>query len=296
MFPEELIFTTNKHEEIFDMKPEYPYTIRKVFPKPGKIMIAPWHWHEELEFAYITKGTVVYSTPQDTVQVHEGNGIFINSNVLHRVTAAAPAAEVSYEVHMFKRVFLAGEGSLLDTRYIKPLLQDPSIASIHLEETITDHRIVLTGMLRLTEISDEKAFGYEIKLRNLMFDIWFKMIEIQRKYLETHSAGIFNKEMRLKEMLLYIQEHYMEQISLKDISNAANISERECLRCFQGGLDTTPFAYIQEYRIQTACNMLRNSSDKIVDIAMNCGFNSSSYFGKTFRKQMGCTPYEYRNT
>lgn len=300
MFPEELIFTTNKQEEIFEMKPEYPYIIRKVYPKLGKMMIAPWHWHEELEFVYITRGAVIYSTPQSTVRISEGNGIFINSNVLHRVTAVIPAEESSYQVHMFRRNYLAPEGSLLDKKYITPLLKDHCATSIYLDNLIASHRTVLEGILLLTQLNDSKRFGYEVALRNRMFEVWLNILEIQKQYSlmhsEAHSAGAYQKETRLKEMLLYIQEHYMENVSLKDISNAANISERECLRCFQNGLDTTPFAYLQEYRIQAACNMLRNTQDKIVDIATKCGFNSSSYFGKTFRRQMNCTPYEYRNT
>ena len=295
MFPEELVFARNKQEEIFEMKPEYPYIIRKVYPKQGKMMIAPWHWHEELEFVCITKGTVIYNTLQGEILVREGDGMFINSNVLHRVTAASPQEEVSYEVHMFRRSFLAGEGSLLDKKYVRPLLRNQSVTSIHLEEKIESNRNILDGMCQLAALNDNKPYGYEVKLRNLLFEVWIGLLEIQREYPEIHSPDTFHKEMRLKEMMLYIQEHYMEKISLRDIAGAVNISERECLRCFRSGLGTTPFAYLLEYRIQEACDMLQNTSERVIDIAVQCGFNSSSYFGKTFRRQMNCTPYEYRN-
>ena len=85
-------------------------------------------------------------------------------------------------------------------------------------------------------------------------------------------------EMRLRKMLLYIQEYYGEHLSLADLAKAANIGERECLRCFQKTLHTSPFRYLQEYRIQAASNRLKNSELKIVDIALQCGFSSAKYF------------------
>ncbi|WP_418405165.1 helix-turn-helix transcriptional regulator [Blautia sp.] len=57
----------------------------------------------------------------------------------------------------------------------------------------------------------------------------------------------------------------------------------------------SPSAYLKEYRLQMACTMLRNTSETITTVSQNCGFHSASYFGKVFRSQMGCTPYEFKN-
>ena len=52
---------------------------------------------------------------------------------------------------------------------------------------------------------------------------------------------------------------------------------------------------LKEYRLQMACTMLKNTSETITTVSQNCGFHSASYFGKVFRSQMGCTPYEFKN-
>ncbi len=295
MFPEDLIFTSNKHEKIFEMEPEYPYIIRNVYPQRGKSLIAPWHWHEELELVYVKKGAVTYNTPQMSLQIQEKDGVFTNSNVLHEFLSCKTDTEIVYEVHMFRRNFLAEEGSLLDKKYIGPLLQSNAASSISLSQSEPIQKEILDLLLRLSELKQSKTFGYEMKSRNLMSDIWLYMIDTVAISPVSDSAGSFLRENRLKKMLLYIQEHYMEEISLSDISNSASISEREALRCFQEGLHTSPFVYLREYRIQTACSLLQNTADRITEIALKCGFASSSYFGKVFRGQMGCTPLEYRN-
>ena len=99
---------------------------------------------------------------------------------------------------------------------------------------------------------------------------------------------------KLKMMMIYIHEHYSEKISILEISQSAFISERECFRIFQEYLHITPVQYLKDYRIQKACDMLKNRNYSITHIAQECGLGSSSYFGKIFRKQVGCTPLKYR--
>ena len=88
---------------------------------------------------------------------------------------------------------------------------------------------------------------------------------------------------------------YRNEISLSDIADAAKVSKREALRCFQEEIHISPGAYLKDYRLQMACTMLRNTSETITTVSQNCGFHSASYFGKVFRSQMGCTPYEFKN-
>ena len=56
----------------------------------------------------------------------------------------------------------------------------------------------------------------------------------------------------------------------------------------------TPFDYLLKYRISTSLDALTNSNDSISVIALNCGFGSTSYYGKIFKKCMNCIPSEYR--
>lgn len=295
MFPEDLIFTSNKNEKIFEMKPGYPYIIRNVYPQRGKSLIAPWHWHEELELIYVKKGAVTYNTPHSSLQIREKNGVFTNSNVLHQFLSCKSDSETSYDVYMFRRNFLAEEGSLLDKKYVSPLLLSTAASTLPLSQSDPVQKRILDHLLLLSELKQEGTFGYELRSRNLMSEIWLSLTETANIAFDSAPAAASLREDRLKKMLLYIQEHYMLEISLNDISNSANISEREALRCFQEGLHTSPFVYLREYRVQTACSLLQNTTDKITEIALKCGFASSSYFGKVFRGQMGCTPLEYRN-
>ena len=52
--------------------------------------------------------------------------------------------------------------------------------------------------------------------------------------------------------------------------------------------------YIINVRIQNACRLLLESNKSITDIAFECGFNDSNYFGDAFRKAKGVSPHKYR--
>ncbi|UKS27981.1 helix-turn-helix transcriptional regulator [Paenibacillus sp. HWE-109] len=56
----------------------------------------------------------------------------------------------------------------------------------------------------------------------------------------------------------------------------------------------TPNTYLTRYRIQKSCEMLKETKRSISEIALACGFQSSSYFTSIFRKQLGLVPQDYR--
>ena len=94
--------------------------------------------------------------------------------------------------------------------------------------------------------------------------------------------------------MVYVHEHYRQPISIDALAQSAHVSRRVCFRLFQEKLHMTPVAYIREYRLQKACQMLVQTQQSVTQIAYDCGLGSSSYFGKQFREYAGCTPQEYR--
>lgn len=294
MFPEDLIVTDTNKEDIFDLKSDYPCCIREVTAS-GKKQIITWHWHEELEFVYVLEGELEYWTAGKQICLKRTEGIFVNANVMHQVTVRKVTGYVRYQVFMLRPEFLAEEGSLLHKKYICPVLYDHKFQAAVLHQESEMQRKVLEDMQEMDRIQDKKAFGYEMTFRNKMAEMWIDFIHMLGVEPESAKLRTSEKEERLKEMLTFIHQEYGNEISLSDIAGAAKVSKREALRCFQEEIHISPGAHLKEYRLQMACTMLRNTSETITTVSQNCGFHSASYFGKVFRRQMGCTPYEFKN-
>lgn len=91
-----------------------------------------------------------------------------------------------------------------------------------------------------------------------------------------------------------IQSRYAEPLKLCDIAQAANIGERECLRCFHRTLGISPMQYLIRYRLSKGALLLINTNKSIAEISTRCGFDSPSNFSLTFKRKYQCSPREYR--
>lgn len=283
----------SKEELLPNMENEFPFISSYVEFNNYTRKFVPWHWHKEIELFYIEKGELEYYTPQGKIIFKEGSGGIINSNVLHMTKTKDKIENTIQLLHIFDTTFLSGhQGSRIDKKYIIPFITASKIEIIPFFKSNSQHVKILKLLLESFKLSNEE-FVYEIKIRSILCEIWEQILNISKEALKVKSYN--NKRSnKLKMMMIYIHEHYSEKISILEISQSAFISERECFRIFQEYLHITPVQYLKDYRIQKACDMLKNRNYSITHIAQECGLGSSSYFGKIFRKQVGCTPLKYR--
>ena len=101
-------------------------------------------------------------------------------------------------------------------------------------------------------------------------------------------------EVRIKDMLGWIDRNLKDEITVSGIAGSANICVRECQRIFSQYVHYRPMEYVQRRRITLAAELLRTTHRQVTDIALECGFSSVSYFIKQFKNIVGCTPTGYR--
>ena len=91
----------------------------------------------------------------------------------------------------------------------------------------------------------------------------------------------------------YIKAHYEEDISLEDLSRAAHYSKYHIVRIFKELTGRTPFEEIRALRLTKAAARLRDDKGKVIDAALDSGFDSSEGFTRAFARQFGITPQKY---
>ncbi len=288
-------FMTGSNEErLPDFDTDFPCTTTCAMLDRRTHPAIPWHWHRAFELIYIQDGSLIYDTSFGHVELNQGCGALINSNVLHATTLPMGAGACKQLLHLFDPVFLAGtSGSRIDQKYIRPVAASPSNSLIPLFPHQQTHRVILDALRESFELQPDVP-GYEILLREKLCSIWLQIYLLIKDSL--HAGTPDSLSGRVKLMMSYIHEHYAEPLCIKDLAHAAICSERECYRAFHSCLHMTPAAYLQNYRLQMACRMLTESHESLTAIAHGCGFGSSSYLGKIFRREFGMTPIQYRQT
>ena len=252
---------------------------------------APWHWHESVELFYVRKGTILYRTPHGEHVMRAGSGGMVNSNVLHSTQILKPEADLELVLHLFSPALVAGvPGGTVEEQYVRPLVQDKSRELILLDPADTE---TLT-LLRQSFDLDEAAYGYELRLQAMLSEIWLRLAAQTRPRPCAEERSATAAQQKLKQMMVYVNTHYAEKITVPMLAAAAFCSERECYRAFQSCLHTSPTDYIRTVRLQSACKLLLETDRTVTDIAQSCGFGTSSYFGAQLHEETGYTPTEYR--
>ena len=95
-------------------------------------------------------------------------------------------------------------------------------------------------------------------------------------------------------MARFIQENYMEKISLADIAAAGAVGQSKCCKLFARFFFQSPTMNLTQHRLSKSMELLLNTDLPIIEIALSVGFGSASYYTETFRKWMGKTPSEFR--
>ena len=86
----------------------------------------------------------------------------------------------------------------------------------------------------------------------------------------------------------------MSKITLDDIANATNVNIYYLCKIFKRNLGVTIGNYITTQRLSAAKHMLTETNMKIAKISDTCHFSDNSTFTKTFSREFGITPTEYR--
>ena len=81
---------------------------------------------------------------------------------------------------------------------------------------------------------------------------------------------------------------------MEDIAGYVGVSRSHLFRSFEAVLGLSPKEYLTDFRMKQACYLLEHSSLSITAIANSLGFDNNLYFSKTFHRQKGMSPKEYR--
>lgn len=253
----------------------------------------PWHWHDEIEVIIIKQGPIKISISGTDYLLQTGEGIFINSNVLHSAYVIDDQPCLLNSLVFHKELLCDTNENIFKQRYIQPLAHCNALPSIPLYPHIKWQQEALDCIVTAYEAYESEEFGYELVIRNQLSHLWYLLIKHHQEPLE--QPQIENQEMkRLKKMLNFIHQHYDKGLEASQIAASANISVRESQRCFQKHIKMSPMQYLLKYRISVSASLLIQTDETITEISNKVGFDSPSYYTKTFKRFMNISPTDYR--
>ncbi len=254
--------------------------------------VIPWHWHDEIEIVHIVNGKMEIKIPSQSFLLEKGDCVVINSNVLHYGVAVV---ECELRSLVFSPALITGnEEFVFAKKYMQPLLTCNNFSHYFIKAGNNEN--VTHWFNCAFEALAEDCYGYEFIVREKLSRICLFLYGEFIPQVDSRDISLNQDNLRIRKMLAYIHKNFADDISLSEIAGIADISERECLRCFQKTIQLSPIQYLLKYRVmQGGAMLLKSPADSISEIATSCGFDSPSNFAKTFKRFYNCTPRQYRN-
>ena len=241
------------------------------------------HHHRSYELYFLVKGEREYFIDDRFFKLGEGDMVLVPRAMLHRTAGKGATRFLLHFSEGFLLRYFTREALL-------PLLsRRPFVFRADENGREQLSRILHTLLAEYTRAEREGAEQNEPMLAGYLYQLLFTMGYAANTYVPHDYA-----DGRVTQVIKYINENYNQITDIEEIAAHFYISKYHLCRIFNKNLGIPLIAYLNTIKIREACRMIKHGEGNLTEIAMQCGFNSSSYFCKVFKNEKGISPTEYR--
>jgi len=248
------------------------------------------HQHMDvLELLYVVKGYGYYLVSNQEYAVKPGSLIVCNQGVLH--------GEAPFQKHNIQSYCCVLKDLRMPDLPPNALMDHscPPIVYFDAERPCIEHT------LRGIHEYNNRGHSYQHicnLLANALLNIVHNRLKEENNQTEPENkkTDIKNKsnEALMKKIIEYLNQHYMEPLTLEELADIFNMSHYYLSHLFKTETGLSPMKYIVYRKIGEAQNLLMNTDMRIGKISDDTGFSDSCHFCSMFKKYVGVTPSQYR--
>lgn len=253
------------------------------------------HWHEETEIIFLKKGKFRIDINMQKYDLESPAMLFIGSGDIHAIHGEEGCREsaVVFDMKMLSFEYYDSVQHQMISPLLNRTVQLPSVIMAK-DKTWEE----LAGLyVKVQEEACRDTPAARMRVKACLLQIFACMYENEKfinigNTVDYESRNIEN----VKKVLGFIQENYGRRISNQDMAEVLQMNAQYFCRYFKKVMGKTPTEYVNEVRVEKAAQYLDRTDRKIIDIAMECGYENMGYFIRRFREQKGVLPSEYRKS
>ena len=250
----------------------------------------PCHWHNAVEIVYALEGAYEVDVNGHNLNMGQYDILIIAGGDLHSLSTYGKQGKRAFFQFDLSRVEGFGNANL-----VKSFLNRTRLITGMEDREL--HESLELQLKLILDAFDKKEFAYELYINGRLLDI---LVLLSRSLIiRPDSKGTCSKSKvygleKINRALQYIEENYCNDITLKDVSNAAGFSEFHFSRLFKEITEKNFNKYLNEFRIKKAEKLISEHNMTITEAAHISGFNSLVTFNRLFRELKGCSPSQYK--
>jgi AraC-like DNA-binding protein len=256
--------------------------------KPG--FWFPLHWHPQIEFVYILKGSLETALNGKSLEGSQGDIIVVDSGMIHGYSNPSPEACV--------RIFQFGleifSETLLDIRdrEVSPMFSRKSIVSCR--DAIHSRLETLLG--DMFEEQRWQQAGYRLAVISKLYELAMIFLRELPDVKMTEQVKRKNNNKRLEQIFTFIEDNFDDpNLTLEMVAEKTCLNKFYFSRYLKEQTGQSFFEHLSRIRTHRVEQHLVETDLPVTDIAYTCGFNSLSTFNRIFKTYTGTTPSDYRN-
>lgn len=273
-----------------------------ILPLLGREWLRPYgrgfgkyHFHNYMEIGicYFGKG-MTYLNDDMGYEFKSGSIVIIPPNIMHTMLSE------NESLAFWEWFYIDVRGILSDMKYLETMkIKVSDIVNVLNEEAFLFHMSEYPKMGELIkeirDECDEKNFLYGHKIRVLLQNFIVELLRMKEMNCDIENAKKKTTNM-VQPAISYMEVHYGEEIKIKRLADVCGMSESHFRRVFTEYMNMTPNSFVNVVRVRHACKLLTETELSTNDIAYKAGFIDSSTFHRNFKKALGMTPSQWRNS
>lgn len=255
------------------------YMEKDLFTGPMHAM----HHHASYELYYLLRGEREYFIEDRFFALSEGDMVLIPRGMLHRTAGKGASRYLIYFSEGFLQAFFTPTA-------LKTLISDRPVVFRPDEATRERLQSALAEMLAEYRRTEREQKPVEAPLlAGYLYQLLFTLAYANNGYVPREYD-----DDRMAQVVKYINENYNQIGDIGEVAAHFFISKYHLCRIFNKNLGIPLITYLNTIKIREACARIKEGKLNLTDVAMQCGFNSSSYFCKVFKSEKGVSPTEYK--
>ena len=235
------------------------------------------HWHDRIEINLVVSGSMMLHTDEGHFEVLPGQAAINAPRKMHGAISGKDG--VTYHTIMFDVEKFLNQTSASD-KYLQPILR----GEIVFPRVIDD--VNLKNAIESLMVSELPY--HPLQAEGKIYEI----LGILSRYGTIPSRIMTETDKGFHAIIKYVNDHFTEKLTPKDISLQFGYNETYFCRRFKEVTGLTFTKYVQALRMEKAFKLLKEGKEEIRYIAWKCGYGDVSYFSNCFKSHFGFRPSE----
>lgn len=258
----------------------------------------PWrldspHQDSQAVIHLVVKGQAYLRTPQQTVLLKAGDGVWFLCNQQHSLASSPDANSTPPKALVQEGGFWVnrlGDGE--DTQlFCLHFRYDPHARLVGALPKMLIFDATTPKMARVVDLLKQEAQRPDLASHSCVVSLSKVLLILLLRGQAKQALPVHPKLLQLTQAIIAKPE---DDWSLAKMANLACLSRAQLTRLFNSELNTSPHAFVKETRLQKAACLLAQSRQSVLAIALACGFCSDTHLGKAFRQMYGVSASAYR--